>query len=63
MDKRVVLEWGSSPHMRGARCAVAPDTEASSDHPRRRGEHLARLRLFPPDVGIIPAYAGSTTWS
>ena len=52
---------GSSPHTRGA-----PSTRTSrrcrlTDHPRIRGEHLTVDDRMVGPVGIIPAYAGSTS--
>ena len=51
---------GSSPHTRGARCRTPFPIPRCRDHPRIRGEHCAVAILSFDDVGIIPAYAGST---
>ncbi len=51
---------GSSPHTRGARRTPRRCTSPSGDHPRIRGEHPVRAPDLPSQLGIIPAYAGST---
>ena len=51
---------GSSPHARGALGARDVVTNRVEDHPRMRGEHLARHLLQHRVGGIIPACAGST---
>ena len=60
-DKR--LNVGSSPHTRGARCRSRRSWRRRRDHPRIRGEHRGVDALWHHPAGIIPAYAGSTTWS
>ena len=54
------LATGSSPHTRGARSTWAATAATRGDHPRIRGEHGGALGDTKGDVGIIPAYAGST---
>jgi hypothetical protein len=51
---------GSSPHTRGALWHSLPAPPSWRDHPRIRGEHAPLGILDHHDVGIIPAYAGST---
>ncbi len=53
---------GSSPHTRGARIRSRCASCAIWDHPRIRGEHLAHADVGRVVGGIIPAYAGSTTF-
>ena len=53
--------WGSSPHTRGAPSVSAGWEQDHGDHPRIRGEHSAVGDHLAVPVGIIPAYAGSTT--
>ena len=55
------LREGSSPHTRGAPRTRPPSTWWAKDHPRIRGEHLLLPRESVRQLGIIPAYAGSTT--
>ena len=52
---------GSSPHTRGALHPARKLGHLGRDHPRIRGEHAALLALGEKGVGIIPAYAGSTS--
>ena len=54
------ISIGSSPHTRGAPCPLTSSCARTWDHPRIRGEHLLEVLLDVEDVGIIPAYAGST---
>ena len=54
------LATGSSPHTRGARSTWAATAATRGHHPRIRGEHGGALGDTKGDVGIIPAYAGST---
>ena len=51
---------GSSPHTRGAPSVVRIRPVSRVDHPRIRGEHAVRWQLRRREVGVIPAYAGST---
>ena len=51
---------GSSPHTRGAPTACSASTGCEKDHPRIRGEHTLMPPILVWDIGIIPAYAGST---
>ena len=51
---------GSSPHTRGARRCSALLASCARDHPRIRGEHQRDEQASLRQVGIIPAYAGST---
>ncbi len=51
---------GSSPHTRGVPAQGALDGTAGRDHPRIRGEHHKKKSTGKVDMGIIPAYAGST---
>ena len=51
---------GSSPHTRGAPQCRRSSSGTGEDHPRIRGEHLQRVASVAEEVGIIPAYAGST---
>ena len=51
----------SSPHTRGARIASITLSNGTSDHPRIRGEHRFLVLLQVALLGIIPAYAGSTS--
>ena len=53
-------EIGSSPHTRGAPGTSSRWRCRRWDHPRIRGEHLFEMKSAMKDVGIIPAYAGST---
>ena len=59
-DDRREAQEGSSPHARGAPRCEERNRKRGRDHPRMRGEHLARVRLQVPVEGIIPACAGST---
>ena len=52
--------WGSSPHTRGARACPRHCRCRRWDHPRIRGEHAHVVDVLVADLGIIPAYAGST---
>ena len=52
---------GSSPHTRGARRAYPQNCWSRWDHPRIRGEHTVAITGDNKRIGIIPAYAGSTT--
>ena len=52
---------GSSPHTRGARRGWIPLRGRGRDHPRIRGEHKKKSKGKVDMVGIIPAYAGSTS--
>ena len=54
---------GSSPHTRGAPGLMLRPGMICEDHPRIRGEHLARADVWNLSRGIIPAYAGSTVYS
>ena len=51
---------GSSPHTRGAPGTSTSPRRPGWDHPRIRGEHRDDRLLREPELGIIPAYAGST---
>ena len=51
---------GSSPHTRGTPWTRSPAPSWTRDHPRIRGEHVARPMAQLLAVGIIPAYAGNT---
>ena len=51
---------GSSPHTRGTRTGASCSRTCPRDHPRIRGEHLARSAMYISVAGIIPAYAGNT---
>ena len=51
---------GSSPHTRGARPGNTNRSPRLWDHPRIRGEHQESPEFRFRDLGIIPAYAGST---
>ena len=51
---------GSSPHTRGTPDCYARSACRCGDHPRIRGEHARHAREIHHEVGIIPAYAGST---
>ena len=51
---------GSSPHTRGAPPMRRTAGSTWRDHPRIRGEHVRAARVGHVEVGIIPAYAGST---
>ena len=51
---------GSSPHARGAPRRLPRLHPRGRDHPRMRGEHAGADRARLPDIGIIPACAGST---
>ena len=55
--------WGSSPHTRGALDQGARGFRIPRDHPRIRGEHDALGYGMLVALGIIPAYAGSTSSS
>ena len=55
------ISAGSSPHTRGARSRVSARTPRGGDHPRIRGEHHCSPCGGVGVVGIIPAYAGSTS--
>ena len=52
---------GSSPHARGARRGANTTLVLSGDHPRMRGEHVARDLVHGAEGRIIPACAGSTS--
>ena len=52
---------GSSPHTRGARTGGTDRHRGGRDHPRIRGEHSIKDIVRTPRIGIIPAYAGSTS--
>ena len=52
---------GSSPRTRGAPSPKTATDAPRQDHPRVRGEHHRPIRRHEHVVGIIPAYAGSTT--
>ena len=52
---------GSSPHTRGAPCGRALSSHRNRDHPRIRGEHRREDGARVDRLGIIPAYAGSTS--
>ena len=54
---------GSSPHTRGAPTSPSRRAASPRDHPRIRGEHGVRGVRHELHAGIIPAYAGSTTYS
>ena len=54
---------GSSPHTRGALSHRTSNPARRGDHPRIRGEHSCISRKSSRLIGIIPAYAGSTTSS
>ncbi len=56
----VMPSRGSSPHTRGALAGCTALPNLDRDHPRIRGEHLARVCVVGSVDGIIPAYAGST---
>ena len=51
---------GSSPHTRGARWTARGRRPPPGDHPRIRGEHDWPCLVRDQELGIIPAYAGST---
>ena len=51
---------GSSPHTRGALDHRSSRRPCCRDHPRIRGEHVAEQDETLAELGIIPAYAGST---
>ena len=51
---------GSSPHTRGAPAAGCLRRRRGRDHPRIRGEHELKAHYHANEIGIIPAYAGST---
>ena len=53
--------WGSSPHTRGAQSLPGARQGGRGDHPRIRGEHAPCGQPHVVRLGIIPAYAGSTT--
>jgi hypothetical protein len=55
------MYMGSSPHTRGAPWRWSWRSWRSWDHPRIRGEHRVLGEVGLPGVGIIPAYAGSTS--
>ena len=55
------LAAGSSPHTRGAPRRPGLATGCGPDHPRIRGEHVHAERHSVRIIGIIPAYAGSTS--
>ena len=52
---------GSSPHTRGAPTARLLWRTVRGDHPRIRGEHRGLEQFGHGPLGIIPAYAGSTS--
>ena len=52
---------GSSPHTRGAPYSQCRSDNRRRDHPRIRGEHKVKSECSSLNLGIIPAYAGSTT--
>ena len=52
---------GSSPHTRGAPAAHRWTSPRIRDHPRIRGEHQTYRVAYDAVLGIIPAYAGSTS--
>ena len=54
---------GSSPHTRGARTLLSVNLDNAQDHPRIRGEHRYAHSIIFLRLGIIPAYAGSTTYA
>ena len=54
------MKSGSSPHTRGAPSRGIRLGTGRRDHPRIRGEHCGRRLRGRIQVGIIPAYAGST---
>ena len=60
LDEQAVVDRGSSPHTRGARYRHLAGHSGLRDHPRIRGEHLGLASLDAQNLGIIPAYAGST---
>ena len=43
--------------------AIAPSIATTWDHPRIRGEHQYELTTRVNELGIIPAYAGSTRFT
>ena len=51
---------GSSPHTRGALECRRQKVSRVWDHPRIRGEHYEEFAPALAELGIIPAYAGST---
>ena len=51
---------GSSPHTRGAPSCGVACIGTLGDHPRIRGEHIKMDEGKAAQLGIIPAYAGST---
>ena len=53
---------GSSPHTRGALTGRLFVTYHPRDHPRIRGEHSLKVPCGAAISGIIPAYAGSTSF-
>ena len=55
-----VSTFRDHPRIRGEHAGVGA-SGSSRDHPRIRGEHDAALHAADAVVGIIPAYAGSTT--
>ena len=50
----IIPAYAGSTHGRGFR------RQSRRDHPRIRGEHRGRARVYPISSRIIPAYAGST---
>ena len=56
----LIVVRGSSPRTRGARRSNVYKVAIGGDHPRVRGEHPALAAFDDDEIGIIPAYAGST---
>ena len=56
-----VQSAGSSPHTRGAPWCCRGRAASRGDHPRIRGEHRRESIVCTSEMGIIPAYAGSTS--
>ena len=62
MYRSQVMATGSSPHTRGARRPRGRCRWRRGDHPRIRGEHGEEAADEGREGGIIPAYAGSTSY-
>ena len=63
LSSKLLVSLGSSPHTRGAHRCDNRRQQANRDHPRIRGEHHKGSEHRRFWNGIIPAYAGSTSYA
>src|SRR5450759_3789047 len=60
MDDYEVVAFGSPPASAGSTEVVSMSPASVWDHPRERGEHMARQYVDVERLAITPASAGST---